>query len=520
MKNLIIFISSLLLAFSASAQDEQAQKYVEKEQYVKAITIYKNLLKSNVKKASEYCYYLGDIYWRKEKLDSAKYYFMEGIKVDETNALNYVGIGIISMAKNTTEGQRSFDKALLMTSKKNATVLNAIGEYYVLEGSTADLPKGIAYFIKATQVDAKNAMAWMLLGDAYGRQAEGSKQVEAYNKAGNLFHSIPLLKMKYGKLYTSARNFDLSVKYYNEGLAIDSTYGPIYRELGDLYNRFKKYDSAIINYKKYLKYIDSNNDVEFKYAYFLLKNNDYADAVNVLNTLEKRKYTNVYIYNRRAVCYYELENYPSAQKDIETYFTKVDVTKTTSVDYEYYGKILLEQGQDSLAILKLEEAVRKDNGRLDLYGVIGSYYYGQSNYAKAILYMQMQIKPETKDPKIFYELGQAYYYNKEYAAADSNFVKVIEMKPTLYIGYLWRGRSNAALDPETKQGLAKPYYEKTIEICMPFGTKYKDELIDANEYLGYYYTINRDKVKADAAWKNILALDPSNVKAINGLKMK
>lgn len=521
MKHVIIFITTLLISFTLSAQDEQAQKYVEKEQYSKANVIYKNLLASNTKKASEYYYYLGDICLRKDKNDSAKYFFMEGVKIDETIALNYVGIGIVSMrANNATEGQRSFDKALQLSSSKNVQVLNAIGEYYVLDATTPELAKGVVLLKRSIEVDAKNSMGWMLLGDAYGRQAEGTKQVEAYNKASTLVHSVPLLKMKYGKLYTSARNIELAVKYFNEGLAVDVTYGPIYRELGDVYNRFKKYDLAIENYKKYVSYIDRNDDVEFKYGFFLLKNKNYSEAVEVLNTLESRKFDSPYIYNRRAVCYYELQKYDFAKKDIETYFKKVSAVNTTSADYEYYGKILLKTGQDSLAILQLQSAVDRDTTRLDLYGEIGNYYYGKSNYAKASEYMSKQVRPSTKDPKIFYELGQAYFYNKEYALADSNFVKLVELKPAVYIGYLWRARATAAQDPETKQGLAKPYYEKVIELCAANGAKYKDELIESNEYIAYYYTVNRDKVKADVAWKNILALDPTNSKAITGLKMK
>lgn len=521
MKHVIVFISALLTSFSLLAQTtEQAQKYAEKEMYNSASAIYKNLLKSAPKKAGEYYYYLGDICWRKEKYDSAKYFFMEGIKADESYAMNYVGIGIITMKSNPTEGQRSFDKALQMTAQKNTQVLNAIGEYYILDADKSELPKGIALLQKSTETDAKNAMSWILLGDAYGKQADGSKQLEYYGKAANLFHSVPLLKMKYGKVYTATRSKDLAVKYYNEGLAADPTYGPIYKGLGDLYSRIKQYDLAVENYKKYLSYIDSNDDVEYKYGEFLFANGNYSEAIDVFNKLEAKKYDSPYIYNRRAASYYQLAKYDQAQKDIETYFSKVNATKAKSADFEYYGKILMKKGQDSLAIQQYQQAVDRDTTRLDMYGEIGSYYFNKGNYPKAIQYMSKQIRPTTTDPKIFYELGQAYYYNKAYTQADSSFVKVLELKPNIYIGYLWRARANAAQDPDTKLGLAKPYYEKLIEVCTPGGVKYKAELIEANEYIAYYYTINRDKVKADAAWKNILALDPTNKKAVDGLKMK
>ncbi len=519
MKHVIIFISTLLISFSVFAQNEQAQKFVEKEMYNSATSIYKGLLKSNVKKAGEYYYYLGDICWRKEKIDSAKYYFMEGIKADETVPLNYVGIGMVTIQTNSTEGLKSFDKALSMTAQKNVQVLNAIAEYYIVQGEKADLPKAIDLLKKSTEADPKNAATWILMGDAYGRQSEGSKQVECYGKAENLFHSIPVLKMKYGKLYSAARNNDLAVKYFNEGLQIDSTFGPIYKELGDLYSRTKKYDLAIVNYQKYLKFIDRNDDVEFKYGDFLFRNGNYKEAIVVFNSLEAKKYDSPYIYNRRAIAYYQLENYKQAQADMETYFKKINAVKAKSADYEYYGKTLLKLGQDSIGIQQLQQAVKLDTNRIDLYGEIGTYYFNKSDYAKASQYYSKQVTPKA-DAKIFYDLGQAYYFNKEYVLADSAFQKIIVLKPAVYLGYLWRARANAALDPETKTGAAKPHYEKLIEVCSASGTKYKAELIEANEYIAYYYTVNRDKVKADAAWKNVLALDPANAKAINGLKMK
>lgn len=522
MKHILILITSLFYVATTWAQEDQAQKYVEKEQYSKATTIYKNLLVSTPKKVSEFNYYLGDICLKKEKYDSAKFYFMEGIKADETNALNYVGIGIVAMfKKNSTEGQRSFDKAVELSSNKNIQVLNAIGAYFVTESGKEELAKGVTVLKKSTELDAKNnALGWMLLGDAYGKLSEGTKQIECYNKASTMPHSIPLLKMKYGKMYTAARNIDLAVKYFNEGLAVDATYGPLYRELGDVYNRFRKYDLAIANYKKYLENIDRNDDVEFKYGYFLLKNENYAEAVEIFTGLENRKFDSPFIYNRRAVSYYGLEKYDLAKKDIETYFKKVKSSNTTSVDYEYYGKILLETGQDSLAIQQLEYALERDTTRLDLYGAIGSFYFDKSNYPKAIQFMSKQLTPQTNEPKVFYELGQAYYYNKEYVKADSSFSKVVSLKPNVYIGYLWRARANASQDPDSKKGLAKPYYEKVIELCSGNEDKYEDELIESYEYVGYYYTINRDKVKADSAWKSILSLNPKNTKALNGVKMK
>lgn len=520
MKHTFLALSALFISLLCAAQNEQAQKLVEKEKYNDAIAIYKALLKSDGKRAAEHNYYLGDIYWRKSKKDSAKYYFMEGVKADETNPLNYVGIGKVTSTSNPAEATRSFDKAIQMTNNKDSRVLNAIAEYYILEADRKEISKAINHLKKSIENEPKNLYSWMLLGDAYGKEGDGSKQVEAYNKASTLTQPTPLLKMKYGKMYTAVRNFDLSVKHYKEGLAIDSTYGPIYQELGDLYSKFKKYDLSIEYYKKYLKYIDINQDVEYRYASFLFLNKNYKEALTLLNTLEAKKYDNVYMYRLKGISNYELGNYDQAQKDIETFLMKTDIEKQMAIDYEYYGKVFLKKGMDSLAIQNLQLAVERDTSRTDLFGDIGAYYYGKEKYPEAIRYMRKQAALNQEDPQALLNLGKAYYYSKQYVSADSCFEKLTVLKPTIYIGYLFRARVQAALDPETKEGAAKTYYEKVIELCTPNVSKYKSELIEANEYIGYYYIVHRDKEKSDAAWNTILKLDPGNKKASEGLKMK
>jgi len=86
----------------------------------------------------------------------------------------------------------------------------------------------------------------------------------------------------------------------------------------------------------------------------------------------------------------------------------------------------------------------------------------------------MSLLPEDKKTAdTSYNLGRLYYTlgnsDKDSAdvkksallKADSVFAKVITLDPTNYRGYVWRARSNFSLDPETLQGLAKPFYEQT-----------------------------------------------------------
>ena len=86
--------------------------------------------------------------------------------------------------------------------------------------------------------------------------------------------------------------------------------------------------------------------------------------------------------------------------------------------------------------------------------------------------------------------------NRELMVADSLFGVVSVEVPQSYVGYFWRARVNSMLDPETEKGLARPYYEKVIEIALEQPERNKKELIESYKYLGYYYYLQADAITA------------------------
>jgi hypothetical protein len=117
---------------------------------------------------------------------------------------------------------------------------------------------------------------------------------------------------------------------------------------------------------------------------------------------------------------------------------------------------------------------------------------------------------------------------KNYTEADIIYANVIEQKPTLPLGYLTRARANSLIDTTSELGLAKPYYEKFIELAATSSdaAKYKNDLIEAYSYLGYFYYIKKDDETYKSIWKEnfkitwgkVLELDPENLQAKEALK--
>ena len=147
----------------------------------------------------------------------------------------------------------------------------------------------------------------------------------------------------------------------------------------------------------------------------------------------------------------------------------------------------------------------------------------------------------TKKPSLvagdFFQLGKAYYsvgnslnfadslkipvlleadslkQMAYYVAADSLFSKVVKYAPTSYLGSFWRARVNSTIDKETTLGLAKPFYEKSLEILVKDPVKYKKELSEIYAYLGFYYYVKEDTATSLENWRKLLEIDPENAKA-------
>jgi hypothetical protein len=115
------------------------------------------------------------------------------------------------------------------------------------------------------------------------------------------------------------------------------------------------------------------------------------------------------------------------------------------------------------------------------------------------------------------------------AKADSAFKKVADFFPKIPLGNLMRARTIALFDPTLEAGLARPYYEKTVQIITAdtmTETKYKKDLMESYRYLGYYFIVRADsllktnpedsqesKTNSISYWNKLLELTPSDKKA-------
>lgn len=82
-------------------------------------------------------------------------------------------------------------------------------------------------------------------------------------------------------------------------------------------------------------------------------------------------------------------------------------------------------------------------------------------------------------------------------------------------------RANIAnqIDSTMTLYLAKPHYEKFIELASVDTAKYKTNLITAYHYMAFYFVQHEENEKALEYYEKILVLDPEDSLAIERIKL-
>lgn len=526
MKKLILFSISTLLYSSLNAQSlKEAIRLNENEQQEAASTMYQQLLMTEPNNGTLY-YYYGENFIDSENPEKASEAFQKGLEKDPANPLNLIGQAEIKlMVGDMAGGKTLIDKAVMMGNGKNALVFMEAGEAYIQYNKAQNLISAQNYLEAAAKLEPKNPEVYNLLGDLYSELNNGTEAASNYNKALDLDKTQVKGLLHKGQLYKRATNYDGAIIEFENAKKIDPNFAPAYRELGEVYFKQKKIEEAKTSYKKYLELSKNNTFARLRYAFFLFDSEDFKGAQAELNLVNKVDSSNLYMMRIMAYVAYEYGAYDTAYKTINKVFTdtEADTSRRFGKDYAYYGKILSKQGKDSLAIVYLEKAVSIDPRNSDLYDDLAKMATKQKNYPLAVKTYEGKIanvsKVLTAD---YFNLGKAYYSNKNFLMADSIFTKVTELSPNWPNGYLYRGRSLSQIDTLFSTLLAIPPYQKYIELNSVDSVstaKYSKELVEANSYIAVAYLRQKDCKKSLEFWNKVLAIDPKVQQATDAIKI-
>jgi tetratricopeptide (TPR) repeat protein len=537
----LIWISMIMTGSDAFSQDlNSALNLTYQQQYDAADSLFARLIKAEPTNG-KYYYYSGENQVASYFLDTANISFgtigqkaiarfNQGINANPNEPLNYVGLGKVALIEHKTAlAEENFVKALsFLPAKKvksslskadQAILLIRLADAYV-QVDSKDSAKVFGYFNRAEALDNKNPELYLFRGDYWFYSFNnGSQAAENYRRSQELSPQSTRARVRLGQLYTRIKSYQDALSYYQDALAIDPSFAPAYLEMGFLYAKTNQPEDSKKYFKKYLDLTKSNIAAKRRYANMLIQTEDYKAAIEQINQIQAMDSLSFNDLNRAlAYSYYEEKQYPSAKYYISKFFANSPAEKITSKDFLYYGRILAKNGQDSLAVTKLTQAFALDTTNIDLLNEIASGYLKTKKYESAALTYQLKINRTNGNSNDYYRMARAYFDAKMWTECDSALAKVNRLSPDFEPGYLFRARVYSNLDPDTKEGLAKPFYDKLLEKAAVDPVKYSKDIFEAYNYLGYYYLINKQYCESLMYWDKIAGIDPQNENALSAIK--
>jgi len=541
----ILALFLVLTPFTRTAQSQDladAIKLTRSEQFVAADKMFSSILKENPSDGDIYFYY-GDNYLKRyfadtlnvalqEMTDQARALFTKGVQQEPTNPINYAGLAEVSMLKNNLgEAQQYIDKAysllptrknkIVMSPEKHARSLVKMADAFV-QANVKDTAQIFTFLREAENKNLQDIELYLVRGDAYiSFLNDGSNAILNYNIVQSLNPNSSMANLRIGQLWIRAKQYQMALNYYEQGVKIDSTFAPAYRELGFLLSKAGRYGEAKKMFRKFLELSAGNIPARLQFINTLMELQDYPEAITEINEVMTLDTTIIDLYRARAYALYENKEYEKALKASEKFFERSPKDKIRPTDFIYYGRLLSKNENDSLAAIVLYEAWELDTAKMDLLSEVAMSYIKYKDYDNAIQIYEFKDSISEANVLDVYNWAKAYYNIQDYANAAVMFERFCLEQPTYVPGFTWWARTLFNLDTESDEGLAKPVYDQILEITKEDTVKYHKQRLEAYYYLAYYfyhqYVLNKkdlDLARESLKYNNdVLAIDPENEKA-------
>ena len=449
---------------------------------------------------AETCYYLGECYWVSGFRDSAEMYYRKGIEFMPDYSYNRIGLVGLKLGKDV-DGEELFKEAFTnKKDKKDAGVQLAIARAYLHAGN---MVKAMEHVNQARGVDDEDGLPYLVEGDILS--AQGKVGDAKYEMAAYFSPDCVGACLKQARLYMST-NRSLAREKLDKAREVCPEFCGIYCMLGELHEMVGDSKAAADNYSKFIQSGHYDQDNLLRYAGILYFDKQYEKMLPVLQSVLKVQPESLVAKRLHVYCLAKREEGEKCLEAIKYFIESTPEECQICQDYLCYAEQLTLKKEYNEAITYYKKALCADCKRQELLKDIADLFVKNRDLDSAVVYYRQYFdfvkEPAAED---LLKLGKCYYnlacqdsvpelQKEELIKADSLFKELSVQVPNSYVSYFWRARVNSMLDPETTKGLAKPYYEKVIEIGSVQPERYKRELIESYKYLGYYHYVIADAI--------------------------
>ncbi|WP_371742397.1 hypothetical protein [Flavobacterium sp. 7E] len=543
----VAFLAGMTASYAQNI--DQAKKEIDAEKYQDAKVTLKSIIKSDPSEGKAF-FLLGNVYLYQNIADSAKMAYQSGLSAKDNEHFNRIGLGQIDLDKgNKAAAKTNFDLAIKEMRRKDFEEYQYVARAY-MNSTKPDYKSAIATLNLAKEKNGQEPQILLAFGDAY----YGDKnQNEAYSNYRNAFqadNSLIRAKVQLGVLLKGAKAYTEAVAAYNEVLATNPNYGPLYRELAETYylwglnvpGRQDEYlKKALGYYEKYMTLTDYSLASRMRHADFLILAKDYKALEIEANKMKELDKVNPRILRYLGYSAYQNGNVDLAIKSLEDFTAGAD-NKIINLDYLYLGLSNIKKGTNAdgsaidpvlfeKGIVNIKKAVDMEVSVTNDLGEVGKNLYEQKLYKEAAAILEIATSNPKTNGFLYdnYYLGNAIYFDNAKAGvvkdtialkkADIAYGNVIKASPDTQDVYLSRARTNSLLEDDKAMIM---YYQQYIDLVTKKGPEelakpaVQSKLVECYNTMAAGYA-NFDKPKAKEYFQKTLTIDPTNAYATQSL---
>lgn len=538
-KKITLSLALLSFIFSANAQTgadiDTAIKYGRYD--VAKKELYK-LIRSQPTQGRNF-YRLGVIHINENNLDSANYYFKQGLRALKDANVNNIGLGKIGLVEGKDkEAKSKFNAGTNNLSPNDYQTFLVVADAYI-NAPKPDFDAALEYVNFALLVDIKEPEPHIARGDIYFAEKRFVDARRVYYETSKMFPESLLPKMKLADVFRAGNEFEEAIKVYDSIVEKDPNYVDVYKQLGLTYADFARFkdDKALLekgveNYFKYHGMIGESIDADNEIASYFIKNKAYNALGDLVRTKWYTRGDNFYMYRYRAIADFQNGKFLDAKESINQYFDVQDKKELIEpIDYLYKGLSELEasrneDGTFNEAVYKksIDEMTKavKDNPNLGIaLHQLGVDLFKDEHFDQAYFVFDLASKDE-KSPYYVYDMyykGNALYmasdkpmFQDQLQRAKDNLSSSLKKTPT-FEAYLISARVNRNLNTAESLSKMEKDYEGFIALLTEKGrandAAFRESLVEAYTMIGNYNQ-STNKAKAADSFRKVLQLDSSN----------
>lgn len=500
LKSALAATLGLAACLSASAQSQGYKdgiEYYKAGQYKNAEDILNRTYGNADTDKSMANYYLGqtELALNKNKTKALEY-FKKGLDLDQANPYNYVGIGAVDLLNGNEASARDYFKEAQKLAKKDAQVTTDIARAFYNADQVKyakDIEKNITKALK----DSKNQepSIFILEGDM---DVDAEKYGEAagyYEQAITADPNNPEGYVKFANSYFRI-NPQLAIQKLEQFLQQSPNSALAQRELAEKYYEANHWNKASDLYGDYIKNPNHFPEDKARYAVLLYYGKDYPKSLSTAEEVLAITPNNFVMQRLLFLNKAEMEGMEQAAADeAARFFGNNPDAQFTTKDYTTYSTVLSNLGQDSLALVQFELAVKGDPDNKDLLRDLSSKYNAAKRYGEAAdTYANYIAKLEDPSANDYFNAA-GRYLNAAATAGDNQELR--ESASMKGIEMMKKSMSEAQANPALQQRLARLYMTSN-------GNKPNQEAVDT--YLQMIALLDQDPSNMTLDKKDSLAM--------------